>query len=122
MPDTFIDWSATPGRELMPGLTAWASTGASLQLVKSVLAPGCSFEPHTHLHEQFLAVLTGTFECIVGEQVIRCGAGGVFHFPANQAHGGRVIGLEPVAIIEAFHPPRKDYTPETRRADHDRPS
>jgi hypothetical protein len=43
-------------------------------------------------------------------------------FPPNQPHGGRVIGLEPVVIIEAFHPPRKDYTPETQRADHDRPS
>jgi quercetin dioxygenase-like cupin family protein len=67
-------------------------------------------------------VLAGTFECIVGEQVIRCAAGGVFYLPPNQPHGGRVIGLEPVVIIEAFHPPRDDYTPGTRRADHDRPS
>lgn len=122
MPNTFIDWNTTPGRELMPGLTAWASTGTSLQLVRSVLAPGCAFEPHTHPHEQFLAVLSGAFECTAGEDTIRCGAGGVFYFPANQPHGGRVIGSGPVMIIEAFHPPRNDYRPETQRADHDRPS
>jgi quercetin dioxygenase-like cupin family protein len=118
---TFVDWSKTQGRELLPGLVSWSSTGEELQLVKTELAPGCDFPPHSHPHEQFIAVLSGTFECDVDGATIRSGPGGVFHFASNQPHGGRVIGDEPVVMIEAFHPTRADYAPETMQADHDSP-
>lgn len=121
MADTFLNWNSMPGRELMPGLTAWASTGESLQLVKSVLAPGVAFAPHAHPHEQLLVVLSGTFECTVGGQIVRSGADGVFQFAPHLPHGGAVVGSEPAVIIEAFHPPRLDYTSQTQHADHDEP-
>jgi quercetin dioxygenase-like cupin family protein len=118
---TFTDWSKIDGRELLPGLTSWSGTGDSLQLVKTELAPGIDFEPHSHTHEQFLLVLSGTFECLLDGKTIRSGPGGVFYFAPNQPHGGRVIGHEPVVVIEAFHPPRTDYAPDTWHADHDVP-
>jgi quercetin dioxygenase-like cupin family protein len=121
VPETFVDWNTIDGRELLPGLTSWSSTGLHLQLVRTELAPGCDFSPHNHPHEQFLAVLSGTFECAVDGTVIRSGAGGVFHFVPGQPHGGRVIGDEPVVIIEAFHPVRQDYAPDTMTADHEAP-
>jgi quercetin dioxygenase-like cupin family protein len=121
MSETFTDWNTIGGREVIPGLTCWASTGTNLQLVKSQLAPGTAFTPHSHPHEQFLLVLGGTFECLVNETAIRSGPGGVFHFAPDQPHGGRVVGDQPVVILEAFHPIRRDYAPSTTAADHDTP-
>lgn len=119
--ETFTDWSKTDGRELLPGLVSWSGTGEALQLVRTQLAPGIDFEPHSHPHEQFMAVLSGTFECRVNGETIRSGPGGVFYFAPDQPHGGRVIGDEPVMVVEAFHPPRRDYAPDTSHADHDSP-
>ena len=121
MPETYTDWSDLDGRELLPGLVSWSGTGIALQLVKTQLAPGCDFPPHSHPHEQFMAVLSGTFECIVDDSVIRSGPGGVFYFAPDQPHGGRVVGDEPVLLMEAFHPVRRDYAPDTLSADHDSP-
>jgi quercetin dioxygenase-like cupin family protein len=121
MAETFTDWSKIDGRELLPGLVSWSGTGQSLQLVKTQLAPGCDFTPHSHPHEQFMAVLSGTFECVVDGRTIRSGPGGVFYFAPNQPHGGRVIGEEPVVVMEAFHPARRDYASDTTQADHDSP-
>ena len=122
MAETFVDWNQMDGRELLPGLVCWSGTGEALQLVKTELAPGCDFEPHSHPHEQFLVVLGGMFECRVDGRTIRSGPGGVFYFGPNQPHGGRVIGDEPVLLLEAFHPIRTDYKPNTRHADHDTPA
>jgi len=121
MTQTYADWTKLEGRELLPGLVSWAGTGSALQFVKTQLAPGTEFAPHSHPQEQFMAVLSGTFECIVDGTTIRSGPGGVFYFASNQPHGGRVVGDEPVVVMEAFHPVRRDYAPETLRADHDSP-
>jgi quercetin dioxygenase-like cupin family protein len=98
--ETFVDWNEVDGRELLPGLTSWSSTGKGLQLVKTKLAPGCDFAPHSHPHEQFLAVLSGVFECSVDGTTIRSGPGGVFYFASDQPHGGRVFSDAQRRLVE----------------------
>ena len=118
---TFTEWRDNDGRALMPQTLSWTATGEKLQVVMTRIEPGREFPPHSHPHEQFCIVLDGTFEFDVeGAGTRALGPRGVFYFAPNQAHGGRVVGDEPVTLIEAFHPARLDYVPGSD-VDHDTP-
>lgn len=119
--ETFIDWDAEEGRVLMERTRCWTATGQQLQVVLTTIEPGREFPPHSHPHEQFCVVVSGVFEFDVeGAGTKALGPRGVFYFAPNQAHGGRVIGDEPVTLLEAFHPIRHDYTADST-LDHDVP-
>lgn len=121
MSETFIDWNTDEGLVLMERTRCWTATGEQLQVVMTTIEPGREFPAHSHPHEQFCVVLSGTFEFDVDGSGSRAlGPRGVFYFEPNQAHGGRVIGDEPVTLLEAFHPVRHDYTAEST-IDHDVP-
>lgn len=121
MGSTFTEWRDEDGRALMPQTLVWTATGEQLQVVLTQIEPGREFPSHSHPHEQFCVVLQGTFEFEVeGAGSRALGPRGVFYFAPNQAHGGRVIGDEPVTLLEAFHPVRHDYTTDSA-LDHDVP-
>jgi quercetin dioxygenase-like cupin family protein len=109
-PTHFTDWTSTPGREVMSGDVIWSVTGADLQVIRAEMAPGSDFPIHTHPHEQIIVVLEGALEFEVGgeRRVVR--AGGVIHAPPGVPHGGRVQGDRQVVTLEAFHPPRHNFT------------
>lgn len=114
--------STKEGRRLFPSTRSWIATGEALQIVKSTIEAGGVFAPHSHPHEQFCVVLSGEIEFEVdGRGTHTLGANGVFYFAPNERHGAKVIGDEPVTILEAFHPIRADYLAEGPR-DHDAPT
>lgn len=53
---------------------------------------------HSHIHEQIMHVLDGTFELT---------AGAVITIPSNVKHGGRSI--TDCKVIDVFMPEREDY-------------
>jgi quercetin dioxygenase-like cupin family protein len=84
-----IDWAAIP-EEIAPsgvGKRVLAGAGASLVMVR--VPAGTQAERHSHAHEQFVQVLSGS-GVLETEQGSRLFAqGSVFHFPPDTWHAAR---------------------------------
>ncbi len=84
-----IDWSAVPEEVSMSGLgkRVLKGSGASLAMVR--VPAGTQSDRHSHPHEQFVQVLSGTgvLETIQGSRTF--GPGSVFHFSPNAWHAAR---------------------------------
>ena len=73
--------AAGTGKRIMPGMGA--------DLVRVAVAAGASAERHSHAHEQFVQVISGsgTLETEQGSRAF--GPGSVFHLPAGAWHAAR---------------------------------
>ena len=95
------------------------ATGEHMQLVWARYEPGTSYKLHSHPHEQFSVLLKGRLRLTVGEEVRDIGPGDMWHAPANVAHGGELLGDEPVVFIDIYGPPSAailDYVARLRGA------
>jgi quercetin dioxygenase-like cupin family protein len=117
----FTDWAKREGTPIGTAQRVWTVTGQDLQVVRSEIDAGAVFETHCHPHEQIIVVVSGTHEFTIGTQTRKLGPGGVFHLPSGVPHGGRVVGTEVLVLLEAFHPPRLDYTDPREPTSHDAP-
>jgi quercetin dioxygenase-like cupin family protein len=97
------------------------ATGQQLQVIRAQMAPGTDFGLHVHDQEQFIIVLEGCLEFTVGEETRLARRGTVIHAPPGVRHGGRVYGAETVITLEAFTPPRTNFTGAHDTMDFDRP-
>jgi quercetin dioxygenase-like cupin family protein len=50
---------------------------------------GTGAEPHSHPNEQWIYVLEGQFDSVVGDTAQRCGPGTLIYIPADTIHHGR---------------------------------
>jgi quercetin dioxygenase-like cupin family protein len=50
---------------------------------------GTGAEPHSHPNEQWIYVLEGTFEAVVGGKPIEAKPGDVVYIPADTIHNGK---------------------------------
>jgi unsaturated pyranuronate lyase len=121
MPQKFTDLLSIDARELAPGALAQPITGRNVQLVRTEIQPGCVFAPHRHPHEQFILVIDGAIEFDIDGEQRALGPMGVFYFEPGALHGARVVGDEPVSLIEVFAPPREDYRDGHGTIAHDAP-
>ena len=106
----FTDWNEDPGTEIYPGDTVWMATGEQLQVIRARMAPGAEFGLHVHPQEQYIVVLEGCLEFTVGEETRLASGGTVIHAPSGVPHGGRVHGADWVVTLEAFTPPRDNFS------------
>lgn len=106
----FTDWNEQEGFEALPGDLVWNVTGESLQVIRAEIAPGTDFGLHSHPQEQIICVLAGKLEFTVGDETRIVGPGQVIHAPPGITHGGRAVSDDPVITIEAFSPPRVNFS------------
>ena len=107
---SFTDWNRQEGFEAFPGDFVWNVTGAELQVIRAEIEPGTDFGLHTHHQEQIICVLAGQLEFTVDGETRIVGPGQVIHAPPGVEHGGRAVSEEPVITIEAFSPPRVNFS------------
>jgi len=107
---SFTDWSEQEGFEAFPGDYVWSVSGENLQVIRAEMAPGTDFGLHRHHQEQIICVLHGQLEFTVGNETRVVGPGEVIHAPSGAEHGGRVVSDGPVVTIEAFSPPRTNFS------------
>ncbi len=80
-------------------------TGEHLQLIWAKLEPDGNYALHTHEHEQVSLVIRGRMRLTVGDDIREVGPGDMWYAPANVAHGGEVLGSEPVVFVDIYGPP-----------------
>lgn len=79
-------WADLPEDVAPSGLRRQAIDGETARLTRIVVPAGTKAPKHSHSHEQFVQVIsgTGTLETEQGRVVF--GPGSVFHFPAGVEH------------------------------------
>jgi len=107
---SFTDWNKQEGFEAFPGDFVWNVSGESLQVIRAEIAPGIEFGLHSHPQEQIICVLQGQLEFTVDGETKVVGPGQVIHAPPGVEHGGRVVSDDSVITIEAFSPPRINFS------------
>lgn len=89
MPDHILSWHALPETTAPAGVTKRSIAGAGASLVRVAVPAGAIAERHSHPHEQFVLVVSGS-GVIETEQGARAfGPGSVFHLPAGTWHAAR---------------------------------
>lgn len=101
------DYADLPSREIAPGFHGHYVHSGQVTQGRVDIDPGAILPEHSHPHEQWTTVLTGTLELTVGGvvQVIRPGQ--VLYIPPHVIHSGRA--LTACQVIDVFHPVRLDY-------------
>jgi quercetin dioxygenase-like cupin family protein len=79
-----LAWASVPPQNAAPNRRRIEGEGASL--VRIEVKAGHKAARHSHDHEQFVQVLSGSGTLETEEGVRRFGPGAVFHFPADAWH------------------------------------
>jgi len=82
----------------------------NLTLCHIFAEPGAVIADHNHPNEQIGTCIKGVGELTSGGKVLKTIPGTSWTIPANETHRYINTGTEPVEMIEAFSPPREDYT------------
>lgn len=99
-----LEW--TPVRE---GVDRKAISGNGATVALHRLMPGHSPNPHSHVYEQIVYIMSGEVDFHVGDEVVRLRAGGMLVVPPNVVHYAEVLGSEPVLNLDVFTPARPEY-------------
>jgi quercetin dioxygenase-like cupin family protein len=84
-----VDWDSVPEQTAPSGVQKRVLPGTGGSLVRIRVPAGTRAERHSHPHEQFVQVLSGS-GVLETEQGTRCfGPGSVFHFPTDTWHAAQ---------------------------------
>jgi len=75
---------------------------------------GSVFELPHHHQEQFMIVIEGYCDEVIGDKIYGVTKGDVIHLPANISHGAFIRDVECKAI-DIFTPRREDYLEKFRK-------
>lgn len=79
--------------------------GTQQELCWVKFEPGSVYPMHSHPYEQVSVLVQGRLRLTVGEETRDVGPGDMWFAPANTAHGGEILGDEPVIFIDVYAPP-----------------
>jgi quercetin dioxygenase-like cupin family protein len=74
---------------------------AHVQILKDAVVP-----EHSHIHEQIINIIEGTFELTVGSETKTVSAGHVAVVPSNIKHS--LVAVTGGKILDVFYPVRED--------------
>ncbi|GGD55048.1 cupin domain-containing protein [Muriicola marianensis] len=94
-------------REIMPGYRGRLVHGEHMTLAYWDVDEGAEVPEHSHVHEQIMHVLQGSFEFTVGgaKQVYQ--AGELVVIPPHIPHSGKA--LTACRLMDVFSPVREEY-------------
>ncbi|WP_411031113.1 cupin domain-containing protein [Spongiimicrobium sp. 3-5] len=102
-----IDLSNIPAREIMPGYFGKFFHTQHMTLAYWDVKEGSVVPEHSHMNEQVMQVLEGSFEFTVDGITNTYEAGDIAVIPANVPHGGKA--LTACRLMDVFSPAREDY-------------
>ena len=93
--------------EIVPGYRARIIHSQTMTLAYVDIEAGARLPEHSHVHEQVVNMLDGSFELTVGGQKLSLLPGDVVVIPSNVPHSGAAITRS--RILDVFHPIREDF-------------
>jgi len=103
----FIELQSLTEKEVFPGYKGRAiHTGTTTYMYWKVDA-GAGVPQHSHMHEQVVNVLKGSFELTVDGNTAILEPGKVAVIPPNVKHSGRAVTY--CELLDVFVPEREDY-------------
>ncbi len=104
---SFIDIETLNEKETFPGYKGKGiHTGTNTYMYWKIDA-GAVAPEHSHMHEQTVHVLKGTFEFTIDGKTELLEPGRMAVVPSNVKHGGRAITY--CELLDVFYPEREDY-------------
>lgn len=103
----FLDFGSVPPREVAPGYLGRYVHSNHITQGRVDIQPGAVISDHSHPHEQWTLLLSGSFELTVSgvSQVLRPGE--MLYIAPHERHSARA--LTACTVLDVFHPPRDDY-------------
>ncbi|KAA2235667.1 cupin domain-containing protein [Salinarimonas soli] len=84
-----VDWTEIPEEVASSGVGKRVIAGEGASLVMVRVPAGVRADRHSHPHEQFVQVLSGSGTLETDQGARAFGPGSVFHFPADAWHAAR---------------------------------
>ena len=81
-----LSWSDLPEDAAPSGVQRQVIDGQTARLVRIVVPAGTKAPRHSHSHEQFVQVISGSGMLETEQGRVAFGPGSVFHFPAETEH------------------------------------
>jgi quercetin dioxygenase-like cupin family protein len=102
-----IDISTIESREIVKGYQARFIHTEHTTLAFWEVEKGAVLPMHSHVHEQIMQVLEGTFELTIDNESNIYKQGLMVVIPSNAVHGG--TALTDCKLFDIFSPVREDY-------------
>ena len=103
----FLDFATIAPREIAPGYLGRYLHSDQITQGRVDIAPGATIPDHSHPHEQWTLLLSGSFELTVSGVPHLLRPGQMLCIAPHERHSARA--LTACAVLDVFHPPRDDY-------------
>ncbi|NJB72773.1 quercetin dioxygenase-like cupin family protein [Saonia flava] len=94
-------------KEIMPGYLAKMVHGKNMSLAFWDVKKGAEVPVHSHMHEQIMHVVEGTFEFTLDGETKIYEAGDLVIIPSFATHSGKA--LTACKLLDVFSPVREEY-------------
>ena len=102
-----IDFSTVAPRQIAPGYVGRYVHSDEITQARVDIEPGAAIPDHSHLHEQWTLLLSGSFELTVSGVTHVLQPGQMVYIAPHERHSARA--LTACVVLDVFHPPRDDY-------------
>ena len=103
----FTNQQALEEKEPVAGFKARFLHTDNLTLAYWDIRAGAELPAHSHIHEQVVNILAGSFRLTVDGDTRRLEPGAIVVIPSNVSHSGQA--LTDCRIMDIFYPVRRDY-------------
>jgi quercetin dioxygenase-like cupin family protein len=103
----FLDFAAVTPREVAPGYLGRYVHSEQVTQGRVDIAPGAVIPEHSHPHEQWTLLLSGSLELTVSGTPHVLQPGQILYIAPHERHSVRAIAAS--VVLDVFHPPRDDY-------------
>ena len=102
-----LDFTTVAPREVAPGYLGRYLHSDHITQGRVDIASGAVIADHSHPHEQWTLLLSGSLELTVSgvPHVLRPGQ--MLYIAPHERHSARALTAS--AVLDVFHPPRDDY-------------
>ena len=102
-----LNLSTIPSKELIPGYHAKMVHGDKMSIAYWTVKKGAKVPEHSHMHEQVMQVLEGSFEFTLDGETKTYLPNDIVVIPSYSVHSGKA--LTDCRLMDIFSPVREEY-------------